>query len=249
MSQLSATGAASVTVLSTGNPLPTPAALDLPVPGAVTDDLAAATAEINAYFEPVRGDAGHVPRHPVSERVLRAGAVRAGDPQRGRPAAHVHGDTTSRRRPGSSPTRSTSPGGASSSMTPTTARTARSPAPNTRLLPPGPGPQHDQRVPRRGHDHEPHRRPPLVVRRRPQPGRVADPPRDRGVRVRVHARERASGRPRCRRPPDRRQLQRPQLLPVHRHRGHLCARRRTRTAAVQTARSSSSASARRCWLP
>ncbi len=51
LSQLSATGASSVTVLSTGNALPTPAALDLPVPGVETDDLAAATAEINAYFE------------------------------------------------------------------------------------------------------------------------------------------------------------------------------------------------------
>ena len=55
MSQLTATGATSVTVLSTGNALPTPAALDLPVPGAVTDDLTAATAEINAYFEPSEG--------------------------------------------------------------------------------------------------------------------------------------------------------------------------------------------------
>ena len=55
MSQLTATGAASVTVRSTGNALPTPAALDLPVPGAVTDDLAAATAEIDAYFEPSEG--------------------------------------------------------------------------------------------------------------------------------------------------------------------------------------------------
>ena len=55
MSQLTASGASSVTVLSGGNGLPTPATLDLPVAGSVTDDLTAATAEINAAFEPSEG--------------------------------------------------------------------------------------------------------------------------------------------------------------------------------------------------
>lgn len=55
MSQLSATTADSVSVVSTGNPLPTPATIDLPVPGVPTDNLAAATAAINAYFEAYEG--------------------------------------------------------------------------------------------------------------------------------------------------------------------------------------------------
>ena len=44
--------------------------------------------------------------------------------------------------------------------------------------------------------------------------------------LRVHAGQPAPGRPRRRRPPDRRQLQRPQLLPVHRHRRTRARRRR-----------------------
>lgn len=55
MTQLTASGATSVTVLSTGNPLPTPASLELPVPGIEADDLASATAAINAYFERSEG--------------------------------------------------------------------------------------------------------------------------------------------------------------------------------------------------
>jgi predicted extracellular nuclease len=55
MSQLSATTAASVTVLSSGNSLPTPASVQLPVPGVPTGDLTAATAAINAYFEAFEG--------------------------------------------------------------------------------------------------------------------------------------------------------------------------------------------------
>jgi PKD repeat protein len=55
MSQLSATTAGSVSVLSSGNPLPTPATVTLPVPGVPTADRAAATAVINAYFEPFEG--------------------------------------------------------------------------------------------------------------------------------------------------------------------------------------------------
>lgn len=52
MSQLTAT---TVTVLSSGNPLPTPASIQLPVPGVPSGDLAAATAAINAYFETFEG--------------------------------------------------------------------------------------------------------------------------------------------------------------------------------------------------
>lgn len=55
MSQINATTAASTTVLSSGNPLPGAAALELPVPGVPTGDLAAATAAINAYYERTEG--------------------------------------------------------------------------------------------------------------------------------------------------------------------------------------------------
>lgn len=55
MSQLSATTAGAVTVVSSGNPLPTPAAITLPVPGVTGPDLATAQAQLNAYFEPFEG--------------------------------------------------------------------------------------------------------------------------------------------------------------------------------------------------
>jgi predicted extracellular nuclease len=55
MSQLTATTAGSVEVLGSGNPLPTPATVVLPVPGVPAGDLAAATAAINAYFEAFEG--------------------------------------------------------------------------------------------------------------------------------------------------------------------------------------------------
>ncbi len=55
MSQLTATTTAGVSVLNSGNALPTPATLQLPVPGVPTGDLAAATAAINAYYEPFEG--------------------------------------------------------------------------------------------------------------------------------------------------------------------------------------------------
>jgi predicted extracellular nuclease len=55
MSQLTASTATSVLVLSAGNPLPTAAPVELPVPGVPSGDLAAATAAINAYFEPFEG--------------------------------------------------------------------------------------------------------------------------------------------------------------------------------------------------
>jgi uncharacterized protein len=55
MSQLSATGASSVSVLGADNPLPTPASVELPVPGVPGGDLGVATAAINAYFEPLEG--------------------------------------------------------------------------------------------------------------------------------------------------------------------------------------------------
>ncbi|MDV7397394.1 hypothetical protein RZS08_38690, partial [Arthrospira platensis SPKY1] len=42
-------------VLSSENPLPTPAAVELPVPGVPEGDLAAARAAINAYFEQFEG--------------------------------------------------------------------------------------------------------------------------------------------------------------------------------------------------
>ncbi len=90
MSQLTATGASSVTVLSTGNALPTPAALDLPVPGALTDDLTAATAEINAYLEPSEGMLVTFPDTLSVSEYFELARYRAGDPQRGRAAAHLH---------------------------------------------------------------------------------------------------------------------------------------------------------------
>jgi predicted extracellular nuclease len=55
MSQLTASSAASVTVLSSGNPLPTPASVQLPVPDIPTDDPIGATTAINAYFEAFEG--------------------------------------------------------------------------------------------------------------------------------------------------------------------------------------------------
>jgi hypothetical protein len=55
MSQLSATTAGSVSVTSSGNPLPTPANIQLPVPSVPSGDLAAATAVINAYYEAFEG--------------------------------------------------------------------------------------------------------------------------------------------------------------------------------------------------
>lgn len=55
MSQLNATTAGAVVVIGSGNPLPTPAALTLPVPGVTAPDLAGATTQINAYYEPFEG--------------------------------------------------------------------------------------------------------------------------------------------------------------------------------------------------
>lgn len=55
MSQLTASTVAGVTVLSSGNPLPTPASVQLPVPGVPNGNLAAATDVINAYFEAFEG--------------------------------------------------------------------------------------------------------------------------------------------------------------------------------------------------
>lgn len=55
MSQLTASTVASVTVLDSDQPLPTPAALELPVPITPSGDLAADTAAINAYYEPFEG--------------------------------------------------------------------------------------------------------------------------------------------------------------------------------------------------
>ncbi len=55
MSQLTAATAGSVTVMSSENPLPAPASIDLPVPDVPSGDAAAATAAINAYYEPREG--------------------------------------------------------------------------------------------------------------------------------------------------------------------------------------------------
>ncbi len=55
MSQLSATSAGAITVVSSGNPLPAAAAITLPVPGVTGPDLATAQAQVNAYFEPFEG--------------------------------------------------------------------------------------------------------------------------------------------------------------------------------------------------
>ena len=55
MSQLTASTAGSVSVISTGNTLPTPATVQLPVPGVPSGNLALATDVINAYFEAFEG--------------------------------------------------------------------------------------------------------------------------------------------------------------------------------------------------
>ena len=52
LSELTASTVSSVTVLSSNNALPTPANVELPVPGVPSGNLSAATAAINAYFEP-----------------------------------------------------------------------------------------------------------------------------------------------------------------------------------------------------
>lgn len=55
MSQLNATTAGSVVMVSGGNPLPAPTAITLPVPGVTAIDLAGAQTQINAYYEPFEG--------------------------------------------------------------------------------------------------------------------------------------------------------------------------------------------------
>jgi predicted extracellular nuclease len=55
MSQITASTAGSITVLSRNNPLPTPASLSLPVPGVTGADLATARPQIDAYFEAFEG--------------------------------------------------------------------------------------------------------------------------------------------------------------------------------------------------
>ncbi len=55
MSQLNATTAGAVVVVSQNNALPTPVALTLPAPGVTATDLAGAQAQINAYYEPFEG--------------------------------------------------------------------------------------------------------------------------------------------------------------------------------------------------
>jgi len=55
LSELSATTAGSVVVLSTNNSLPTPGSIDLPVPGVPSGNLANATTAINAYYEQLEG--------------------------------------------------------------------------------------------------------------------------------------------------------------------------------------------------
>lgn len=55
MTQLTASTAGSITVLSRNNPLPTPASLTLPVPGVTGANLAAARPQIDAYFEAFEG--------------------------------------------------------------------------------------------------------------------------------------------------------------------------------------------------
>src|SRR5690606_1831572 len=55
MSQLTASTVGSVSVLSSGNTLPTAATVELPVRGVPSGDLTAATTAINAYFEPFEG--------------------------------------------------------------------------------------------------------------------------------------------------------------------------------------------------
>ena len=55
MSQLNATTAGAITVVSGGNALPTPAPVTLPIPGVTGPTLATAQSQINAYYEPFEG--------------------------------------------------------------------------------------------------------------------------------------------------------------------------------------------------
>lgn len=55
MSQLNATTAGAITVVSGGNALPTPAPVTLPIPGVTGPTLATAQSQINAHYEPFEG--------------------------------------------------------------------------------------------------------------------------------------------------------------------------------------------------
>ena len=88
MSQLTAMTVSSVSVIATGNVLPTPATVQLPVPGVPSGNLALRHRRHQRLFRSVRGHAGDIPRHLVGQRVLRAGALWPGDPERRRPPAY-----------------------------------------------------------------------------------------------------------------------------------------------------------------
>ena len=122
--------------------------------------------------------------------------------------------------------------------------------PNTSLLPPRARPEHQQLLPRRRHDHQPDRRAALVVRRPNRHRRLAHPPGDRSVQLRLHPSQHPPGRAHGRRHAEGGQLQRAQLLPHHRH--DLVEHHRPlrpsppSTAAAPTAPRNWPASAQRC---
>ena len=87
--------------LTTGNPLPTPASIELPVPGMQNGDLTAATTAINSYFEAFEGMlVKYADTLSVSEyfELARYGQLLLLSEADGR--AHAHGRQRAGRRPG-----------------------------------------------------------------------------------------------------------------------------------------------------
>ncbi len=77
MSQLTASSVSSVTVLSSGNSLPTPGSVELPVPGVPERRPRGGDGRHQRLLRAVRGHAGDARRHTLGHRVLRARPIRA----------------------------------------------------------------------------------------------------------------------------------------------------------------------------
>ena len=90
MSQLTASTAGSVAVLSSGNPLPTPATVESPGARRAERRPRRRHGSDQRLLRAARRHARDVPRHAFGERVLRAGPLRPGDPDRRGPPSHLH---------------------------------------------------------------------------------------------------------------------------------------------------------------
>ena len=223
MSQLTASTVASVSVLSSGNPTADagrPSNCRYPVCRPATSPLA--TAAINAYFEPFEGMLVTFPDTlSVSEyfELARYGQVILNEG--GRPRQFTDANTP------------TAAGlidheielASRTIILDDTDNRQNRPVdtPNTPYYHPVPGLSIDQLLPRRRHDHQPHRRPALVVRRSGRHDAWRIRPVTEAFSYAFTPVNTRPARPERRRQPEGRQLQRPQLLPHDRHRQHLCA--------------------------